>query len=688
MPVVDINTDEKRKRASDLERKLEKSIAEYSKELESLDSQKESDAEQPPTPLAQFVQTRFDEAEVARDETEKRWLEDLRQERGQYSMEILKRMSPNRSRAFVRLTRNKHRTVTSRLTDFLFPANGEKNWDIKPTPLPDIQPEVMEQLAMIHMEQTGEQVTSEQLEVLVNDYAAQKARRMERVIEDQLSELKYREILREVLHSGNLYGTGVLKGPMVNMTTERQYIRKKDENGNKSWTYEEHDKLTPFIEAIPLWDIYPDMAATRLEDARYIIQRHKMDRNKLLTLSHRSDFDEKVIRKYVRNNPDGDFKRKYFETEIINMGSRAASESTTPEPGCKFEVLEYWGYVSVEDLEQYGIKIPEKAKGQMDVPCNLWILGDYVIKATLAPMQGLTFPYFFYYYDKDETSIFGEGIASIMRDVQELLNSSFRAMLDNAAVAAGPQIEANMDLLNEDEDPTEVYPFKVWLRSGEGADATAPALRIVSLPSYTNEYLALNQLLERYSDEVTTIPRYMWGEQAGGAGRTASGLSMMMGQANITIKDQVKNFDDGITKPFIQALYHWNMQFSTDEEIKGDYNIIAQGTSSLIAREVFAQSLMNFANITNNPVDLPMVKREKIVRGIAEALDLGSADLVRTDKEIEAQRQQEQAQQQAERQFMTQMTEVAREHGVSPTDLVTNLQQAFAMVQGAQQNAG
>ena len=30
------------------------------------------------------------------------------------------------------------------------------------------------------------------------------------------------------------------------------------------------------------------------------------------------------------------------------------------------------------------------------------------------------------------------------------------------------------------------------------------------------------------------------------------------------LKDQIKNFDDGITIPFIKALYFWNMDFNID----------------------------------------------------------------------------------------------------------------------------
>lgn len=626
--------------------------------------------------VAAFVRSRFTESESARMDFESRWLKDLRQYRGQYEPEIAQRFNTNRSKAFIRLTRNKVKTVDSRLSDLLFPANGDKNWSISPTPLPEYGERQLKQLAGMYQQETKQQVSPEELLQLVQETAKKQSDKMSKIIEDQLAELRYREIMREVMHSGNLYGTGILKGPLVSISENRQY-KKQSSGGKDAWVITQTDEITPFIESVMVWDIYPDMEASCIEDCRFVIQRRKMSKHDVLELGKRSDFNGKLIKRYLKEHPDGDLNKKTFEVELQSLGNVNTTGTSTPQVSSKkYEVLEYWGYVDTEDLERCGVSIPEKLKGQLEVAANIWVIGNKVIKASLVPMEGITWPFFFYYYDKDETSIFGEGIPSIMRDVQELVNSCFRAMLDNAAISAGPQIEVNMDLLSEDEDPREVYPFKVWMRGGEGPEAASPAIRVFQLPSYTMEFERMATLFKEYGNEVTAIPPYMWGDQAGGgAGRTASGLSMMMGSANVQIKDQVKNFDDGITKPFVRAMYHWNMQFGDDEDAKGDYAVVARGTSSLIAKEVFSQTLINFANITNNATDAGIVKRANIIRNIAESLDLGDKNLVYSDQEIQVNSQQQQQAQEAERQWMSQMVEVARKEGISPQDLITNLRE-------------
>lgn len=633
--------------------------------------------------LANKIREKYESAKGQRTELEDIWLKDLRQYRGVYSPDVLEKMHPNRSRAFVRLTRTKVKTVDSRLSDFLFPANGDKNWSIAKTPIAQYTNDQMRQLATM-LQQGGQNVTPAQLQLLVDQTADERAKRMALRIEDQLTDLRYRDIIKEVLHSGNLYGTGVLKGPMVNIKKQHKYSPSVE---GGTWQMETVDNLTPFIESVSIWDIFPDMSATNIADCNFIIQRHKMPKYRLLELAQRGDFSGGTIKQYISNTELGDFEDQYYDLELQTLGGLNSPNTSTKESK-KYEVLEFWGYLDANDLSECGVDIPDDKRAGAQIAACVWVLGDKVIKACLTPIDGVQWPYYFYYYDKDETSIFGEGIAAIMRDIQELINASFRGMLDNAAISAGPQIEANLDLLDESEDATDVFPFKVWLRTGQGSDAMAPAIRVNEIPSYTTQFIQMNELLEKYGDEVTTIPRYMWGDNpGGGAGRTASGLSMMLGSANITIKDQVKNFDNGITRPFITALYYWNMQFTEDDSIKGDFNVNAQGSSSLIAKEVYSNSLMQLANIAGAPQYANLIKPANVLRSIVEVLDLDNKDLIKSDQEIQAEQQHQMQQQQEMQQFMNSITETARKFGVSPQDMLMQGQALLGQLKASKQQA-
>jgi sulfur transfer complex TusBCD TusB component (DsrH family) len=304
----------------------------------------------------------------------------------------------------------------------------------------------------------------------------------------------------------------------------------------------------------------------------------------------------------------------------------------------QYEVHERWGFLDVSEAKELAPDVSDKVWDMMgpEVACNTWSVGGIIIKAVISPVEGADLPYYFYYYDKDETSIFGDGIPRIMRDPQMLYNASIRAMLDNAAISAGPIIEANIDLLADGENPLELFPFRVFQRTGTGIDASAKAINVTKLPSYTKEFLGLVEFFQETADESTTIPRSLHGSQntGGGANQTATGMSMLIGASNITLKDQVQFFDDGVTKPFIKSMYFWNMEFNGKDNIKGDFNIIARGTKSLIAKEVKMEQINQFLQITNNDTDLKYIKRDVLLRELAEIFDLDRLGFVRTEEEV------------------------------------------------------
>jgi hypothetical protein len=225
-----------------------------------------------------------------------------------------------------------------------------------------------------------------------------------------------------------------------------------------------------------------------------------------------------------------------------------------------------------------------------------------------------------------------------MRDVQSLFNAAVRAMLDNAAIAAGPIIEANMDLLAADEDPTDIFPFRVFQRAGVGSDAAARAIVVNTMPTYIAEFMNLIQFLENTADNITAIPRYSYGDTAtisGSAAQTATGLSMLMGAAHISLKDQVKFFDDGITSPFIKALYFWNMVFNDKDELKGDFQIVARGTASLMAREVQGEQINKLMQLATIEQFIPYINFGKLIEAAVKNLNLENLGIMKTSEQIQ-----------------------------------------------------
>ena len=585
--------------------------------------------------LGPILVSEFLQAELDRRDTEIRWLRDLRQYKGQYDADVLASIGPQRSKAFVRKTRVKVKTADSRVADLLFPAGSEKNWTIENTPVPTVSPEHRAKITQLLTQAAqGQPPAKEDVDKAILEMATKSAKGMSKVIEDQLVEARYKKASLQAIHSGHLYGTGIIKGPLVERRIRTQFVMKHGKWVPQSQTY-----ITPFVDYVPLWRFYPDMSATELEDCRYVYERHLMTRAKLAELANRKSFKGDVIKAYILANPDGQVRALTLDTELKSIGERDANQSQA----CgQYEVLERWGYLTGVQLVEAGATVPEDRLHESFFS-NAWILANgEVIKAVLQPINGVTWPYHLYYFDKDETSIFPEGLASVMCDDQTMINAGTRMSLDNGAITAGAMVEVATSLLSNTEKTNEIHPHKVWLRN-----ATNPGQRAVvpiDLPSHLGDLFQLIQLFEGNADEVTAIPRYMTGENATqGAAGTASGMSMLMGAANIVIKDLVSNWDEGVTRPFLQALYRWNMQFSQDDTIKGDFDVKARGTASLVAKEVRARQLNDFAVATANELDAPFIKRDKLNQQRAEANEL--SDVVKTAEEMQADASNPQAQQ-------------------------------------------
>lgn len=596
--------------------------------------------EAPPTQvdaLGAKLLAEFAQAELDRRLTEERWLKDLRQYKGQYDPDVLAKIGPNRSRAFVRKTRVKVKTIDSRVADLLFPAGGEKNWEIDTTPVPAVSKEqrlnVARQVlaqAQAQAQQAGQpvpqQVPREVVDQAVLELAKQAAKRMAKVIDDQLVEARYKQTALQVVHSGHLFGTGIMKGPLVERKVRTRFVQE----GN-NWVPRHETYVVPFVDFVPVWRFYPDMTATELDQCRYVYERHLMTKQDLVDLSNRKSFQKDRIVEYIRANPEGEIKLRYFDNELRVIGERTSTQGA--QRAGSYEILERWGWLDGEKLKEAGVVVPENRLHETFFS-NVWLLPNgVIIKAVLQPINGVTWPYHLYSFDKDETSIFAEGIPSIMRDDQTMINAATRMMLDNAGITAGPQLEVNPALLASLDKVDEIFPWKVWLRNNTAPGS--PAVRAIEIPGNLSNLGGMADRFENNADEVTAIPRYMTGENVGsGAAGTASGMSMLMGAANIVIKDLITSYDEGITRPFLTGLYRWNMQFHKDGSIKGDFDVKARGTASLIAKEVRARQLNEFAQLTANPMDAPYIKRDSLNRQRAEALEM--SDVVKTQDEVMA----------------------------------------------------
>ena len=609
-------------------------------------ARKKADFEDSPMgELAFKLLSEFDEAERAKRPIEVRFVESLRQYKGLYEGvqgQTNSEGGPTGSQIFVRHTRAKCDTMTARLMDLLFPTNGEKNWGIAPSAKPSVSPVAL----ALFREEKGDDpevqaaVSSGDQDALIKMAADAAAERMSKAIEDQLTDTggkpTYQKCSRKVISDGIRLGTGILKGPLVERRKQDRFVFAQDEEGNVSWAMiNEEGEIAPFFEKVSPYHVYPDPGALDPSQLLYVWQDHLLTRREFLDLAHIPGFSEGAIRQHIMEFSAGDASARQHETDVRMLNE----EEHAREYHGRYRILERWGQVTGQELLACGLEREEIEESE-SYDAVIWMTQDgRVLKAAPVPVDGVSIPFYFFQPYEDEASFWGESLPEIIRDCQEAINAAARVTLDNAAITAGPQIGVNVSAMQNHEDATDVYPFKVWMF--ESAEDLQNSFKVFTLPSATAESMAIMEKFSQLSDEVS-VPRFMRGDNSGvsGAGDTASGLSMLMGSAALPIKDVVSTFDSGVTEPFIRALYRWNMRFNDDERVKGDYSVIARGSTSLMAQELMGRRLMEAMSVLFSQALAEQTDRVKVYEYVVRALNLPD-DIQMDQEEVERQKMEE-----------------------------------------------
>jgi hypothetical protein len=368
-------------------------------------------------------------------------------------------------------------------------------------------------------------------------------------------------------------------------------------------------KTVPETAHVSIWNFYPDPDATNMEEAQYIIERHKLSATQLRALKNRPLFRANVIEDVIAEGAS--YTKKYWEDDLRDYAPNLGVD--------RFEVLEYWGNVDIDMLKENDIDIPDALLEAKELQANVWFCNNKVIRLVLNPFKPANIPYYASPCELNPYSLFGIGVAENMDDTQTLMNGFMRMAVDNAVLSGNLVFEVDETNLVPGQD-LSVFPGKVFRRQG---GAPGQSLFGTKFPNVAAENLQLFDKARQLADESTGMPSFAHGQTGvSGVGRTASGISMLMNAASGSVKTIIKNVDDYLLAPLGKAFFSFNMQFDFDQSIKGDLEVTARGTESLMANEVRSQRLMQFLQIASSPALMPFAKFPYIIREIAKSMDL------------------------------------------------------------------
>jgi len=606
--------------------------------------------------ISEYIRKCYDAAKWDRTKLDDRMLKSFRQRLGQYDPEMLAVLQEQGgNQVFMLLTQTKCRGAEAWMRDVLL-STGQVPWDMTPTPVPElsesdtknIMMQIREQVEVVTKNQ-GLQLTEadidqlkdlgmRKIKVMRSDEAKQACTGMKKLISDQLQQGNFMNTIDSFLSDLCTYPFAVVKGPIITRKPLLKWARDPETGEHKPVV---EQALTPYFTRVSPFDFYWEPGIIDIQNG-YTIERHELSRRDVVDMKQQPGYNKDAVELVLNDYADGMLNDwldvQYNELERRRLESRRGSVQASMSPAPIFKALEFNGSVSGKMLVEWGHDEIDDIDAEYEV--NAWLIGSHVVRAILNADPLHEKPYRVTTFNPVPNSIAGLSLPELIADTQAVANAAARAIVNNMAIASGPQVEVNLDRLPAGDKITQIYPWKIWQMLNDPLGTSSPGVRFNQPSDNSQSLMQIFEKFSRQADEQSGIPAYTYGDtDIQGAGRTASGLSMLMGSAGKGIRQIITGIDSKVIQPALRHVYRWNMEFSDDPSIKGDADVVMKGTSSLVKEQVNLRR-NEFLQATANEYDMEVVGikgRAAILREVAEGLEMDTDKIIPSEQELELQ---------------------------------------------------
>jgi hypothetical protein len=558
------------------------------------------------------------------------------------------------SEIFMGIVSAKCRTATAWLRDTLLGTGADKPWSLSATPIPEVPPDItqamqniMQQNLMQYYDAGGEPPDEAELKQLASGMkdtamrsmkfeAEKRVERMETKMEDQMLEGGFTKALFEFTNDIATFPYAVLKGPIPRKRKAMKYV--EGGLGVVDVLRDEWERVDPFkFYWMPWGDDIHSMPVAEL---------HHLTRDDVENMLGVEGYDEDAVRSILSDFGSGGFSWLDHNDDLMEDATGQDFDEANTD---LVAAIQLWDTIPGDVLLEWGLDEAEVEDPHKSYPCEVWMIDNIVVRAVLNYDPLGRKPYYMTSFEKVPGRIDGNGVADLCMDAQNMCNAAARALANNMGISSGPQVGVNISRLPNGEDITQMYPWKIWQFKQSDYQDSTPPMTFFQPNSNAAELMGVFDRFMAISDEVSGIPRYMTGQHVPGAGRTSSGLSMLMSNAGKSIKQVISNIDHDVMRPMLERQYQRNLRYSDDPDLIGDVQIVATGAMSLVVKEAEAVRKTDFLRlILESPVAQQIVGlpgTAELLRDLAGNLNTNVDRLVPSREDV--QKQQELAQQQA-----------------------------------------
>lgn len=539
------------------------------------------------------------------------------------------------STIFLNITRPFVDAASARVADMLLPTS-DRGWDLKPTPIPDLEVIVKEgklparlhrqvMQAFPHDPAGAQAAESEAIEGEKKRWEAaiEASDLAQRQIDDWLVECQYNGLNRALMDDAARIGTGVLKGPIPVWRVDVAYR-------NGALQIEQRQK--PASTRVDVWNCYPDPdCGESIHNGADHWERDEITPRALADLRGLPGYFDHAIERVLQMGPYkavGEWRQDGGETNGLRKCTDAESE-----------LYEIWyGYLSVSTTQLEALGLLDPVDGQEpSVPnteyvsiCVTMVNGE-IIKGSVNLLDTGEFPYDYMVWQRRRSSPFGIGLARQLRAPQRIINAAMRNMMDNAGVAGGPMWIWNRRYVRPLNNIPQLAARKGWEVTAEGMDVDPSRwFQFIKVDMAQAELERIVMLGMRMAEDVSGMPLILQGQQ-GNAPDTVGGMQILNNNASGVVRRVARLYDTLITEPHIRRYYRYLMQYGEDDAAKGDFQVDARGSAALVERELNNQALMQIAQLFQDPIY--GIDPRKLAREILRSMRLDVRSLEYDDDE-------------------------------------------------------
>jgi uncharacterized protein (DUF4415 family) len=599
-----------------------------------------------PQELVGYIRTQFEIMRNHRNSAHgwnDRLLHSLRTFNGQYDGTKLQQIKMfGGSDVYARLTAQKCRSASSLLRDIYL--GPDRPWAVRPPADPDIPKEIqqsIEQLVQTEAQQVmatmGRPAKGGDLEKRkqalmdsASDAARKKAGTRARESEDQIEDLLraggFYTALAEFIIDLPIFPFACIKGPVVKVIPT---VTWPPGGGQPSVT----QKPTLTWNRVSPFDLWFTPGVSDIENAN-VIEKLRITRAELNDLLDLPGYNQSEIRAVLDEYGRGGLYDNWDTTDAERAVLESRENPAWNRSGM-LTMMEFNGNVQGRMLQDYGLAVPDELR---DYHVQAWVVGNHVVKCHLSPSPRQRHPYFITSFEKIPGSVIGNSLVDLLSDIQESANATLRATINNLSIASGPQVVIEDDRITPGTDNDTLHPWKRWhTRADPVGNNSKPPVSFFMPTSNAQQLIEVYKHFVEIADEVSSIPKYVGGGSSGGAGRTASGLAMLMGNASKILQTVSANIDRDVMEQLLKLLSDLIMLTDTTGILSGEESVSVMGVNVAIQRETIRQRQIEFLQATANPLDQSIIGipgRGKLLRAVSTGIGV-SEDIVPDDAVLE-----------------------------------------------------